>query len=180
MAELVSNRYALALFEAGLDLKKINEFNKEVDLLKDVFEGEEKLLQILQHPKINRVEKRDLIDKIFGNSVSQEIINFLYILIDKRREGHILNIVDRYKELFNEHENIIKVVAITAVPMEEKSKGKLQTVLSNKLGKKIQLTNEVDTTILGGVLLKLQNKELDGTVKGQLEAIGKTISSATN
>ncbi|SHE80340.1 ATP synthase F1 subcomplex delta subunit [Tissierella praeacuta DSM 18095] len=180
MAELVSNRYALALFEAGLDLEKTDEFNEELDFLNDVFEGENKLLQILHHPKISRSEKRDLIDKIFKNRVSQEIVNFLYILIDKRREGFILEIIDRYKELFNEHENIVEVVAITAVPMEEKAKTKLQKVLSNKLEKKIQLVNKVDTTIIGGVLLKLQNKQLDGTVKGQLESIGKAINGATN
>ncbi|WP_313757443.1 F0F1 ATP synthase subunit delta [Tissierella sp.] len=180
MAELVSNRYALALFEAGLDLEKTDEFNKELDFLKDVFEEENKLLQILHHPKISNIEKRDLIDKLFKDRVSQEIVNFLYILIDKRREGFILEIIDRYKELFNEHENIVKVVAITAVPMEEKAETKLQNVLSNKLGKKIELTNKVDATILGGVLLKLQNKELDGTVKGQLESMGKAISGAAN
>ena len=180
MAELISNRYALALFEAGLDLEKTDEFNKELDFLKVIFEEEKKLLQILHHPKISRVEKRDLIDKLFKDRISQEMVNFLYILIDKRREGYILEIIDQYKELFNEHENIVKVVAITAVPMEEKSKNKLQTVLSNKLEKKIELTNEVDGTILGGVLLKLQNKLIDGTVKGQLESIGKDISGATN
>lgn len=180
MAELISNRYALALFEAGLDLEKTNEFKKELDFLKVVFEKEKKLLQILNHPKINKGEKRELIDKIFKERISQEMVNFLYILIDKRREGYILEIIDRYKELFNEHENIAKVVAVTAVPMEEKSKNRLQEVLSNKLEKKIELINEVDSTILGGVLLKLQNKQLDGTVKGQLESIGKAISGATN
>ena len=50
----------------------------------------------------------------------------------------------------------------------------------NKLDKKIELTNNVDTTIIGGVLLKVENKLVDGTVKAQLDAIGKAISGATN
>lgn len=180
MAELVSSRYALALFEAGLDLGKVNEFNKELDFLKAVFEKEIKLLQILTHPRIDKNEKRDLMDSLFKDRISQEMMNFLYILIDKRREGSIVDIIHRYQEIFNEHENIVKVVAITAVPMEEKFKSKLITVLSNKLNKKIELDNKVDGTILGGVLLKIANKQLDGTVKGQLESIGKVISGAIN
>ena len=109
MAELISKTYALALFEAGLDLGKVNEFNKELGFLKDVFESERKLLQILSHPKINKVEKKDLLDKLFKEKISLEMLNFLYILIDKRRETYILEIVEQYKGLFNEHENIVKV-----------------------------------------------------------------------
>lgn len=180
MAKLVGKRYAFALFEAGMDLGKIKDFNKELDFLKGVFESEEKLLQILDHPKVSRNEKRELMKTLFENKISGELINFLYILIDKRRESYILEIIDQYKTLFYEHENIIKVVAVTAVPMEDKSKNKLISVLKDKLNKTIELTNEVDTTIIGGVLLKLEDKLIDSTVKGQLEDMGRVIMGATN
>lgn len=180
MAKLVANRYASALFEAGIDLEKIKQFNEELDFLQTVFSGEEKLLQILHHPKISRSEKRDLIDSLFKERLSEEIINFLYILIDKRREGYILEIVEEYRSLFNDHENIIKVVAVTAVPMEDKAKDKLSLVLKEKLKKTIELTNEIDKKLIGGVLLKVENKLIDGTVKGQLESIGRAIQGATN
>lgn len=175
MAKLVSNRYALALFEAGLDIGKTSEFNKELDFLKLVFEKEAKLFQILNHPRISKSEKKDLIDNIFKGKLSEEMINFLYILVDKRREGFILDIVEKYKEIFNDHENILNVVAITAIPMDQSSKDKLQTILSNNLNKKVTLSNKVDKTIIGGVLLRVENKIIDGTVKGQLESIGKAL-----
>lgn len=180
MAKLVANRYASALFEAGIDLEKIKDFNNELDFLGKVFEGEEKLLQILHHPKITKGEKRSLIDEIFKDKISEEMINFLYILIDKRREGYILEIVDEYKVLFNDHENIIKVVAITAIPMKNKAKDKLIKVLRDKLNKTVELTNEIDNTIIGGVLLQIENKLIDGTVLGQLSSIGRVIQGATN
>ncbi len=179
MAELVSKRYASALFEAGLELNKIKEFNEELDFIKRILEEEPQLLQILKHPKINKDEKKDLMNKLFKNKTSEEIINFVYVLIDKRRDNHILEIADYYKELFNEHENIMKVTAITAVPMDKNDQEKLSFVLSNKLNKNIELTNEVDNTILGGVLLKVENKLMDGTLKGQLESIGRVIKGAS-
>lgn len=180
MAKLVANRYASALFDAGIELDKVKEFNKELDFLKVIFEGEEKLLQILHHPKIGKAEKRSIIDTIFKDKISEELVNFLYILIDKRREGHILEIIEHYKILFNKHENIIKVVAITAIPMEDAAKDKLITVLKGKLNKTIELTNEIDNKIIGGVLLKIEDKLVDGTVKGQLESMGRAIMGATN
>lgn len=180
MAKLIANRYASALFEAGMDLGKIKEFSKELDFLKEVFQGEDKLFQILRHPKISKGEKKSLIDSLFKDRISIEMINFLYILIDKRRESHIIEVVEHYKVLFNTHENIIKVVAITAVPMEDKEKNKLMTVLKDKLKKTIELTNEIDKKIIGGVLLKVEDKLIDGTVKGQLESIGRAIQGAAN
>lgn len=178
MAELVSKRYALALFDAGLDLNKINDFNEELDFLDAVFEEEEKLFQLLSHPRIKRDEKKDLIDNVFKDKLSLEMMNFLYILIDKRRESYILDIIKKYKLLFNEHENIVKVVAMTAVPMEDKSKDKLVEALGNKLNKNIELTNEIDPSVLGGILLKLEDKVMDGTLRGQLNSISKAIGAA--
>lgn len=177
MAELVSKRYALALFDAGLDLNKTNDFNEELDFLEAIFEKEEKLMQILSHPRIKRDEKKDLINNIFKDKLSLEMINFLYVLIDKRRESYILDIIKKYKLLFNEHENIVKVVAMTAVPMEDKSKNKLVEVLAFKLNKSIELTNEIDPSVLGGILLKLEDKVMDGSLKGQLDSISKVIGA---
>jgi F-type H+-transporting ATPase subunit delta len=180
MAELVSKRYALALFEAGNELDKIEAFKDELTLLKDVFIREDRLIDILGHPRINKSEKKDLISKIFEDKISKEMLNFLYILVDKRRESHLLDIENRYEELYNEHKNIVKVVAKTAIPMEDGAKIKLENVLSEKLHKEIELTNEVDPSIMGGVLLKIADKLIDGSLKGQLENIGKAIVGAAN
>lgn len=180
MAELVSKRYALALFEAGLELDKIDAFKDELILLKNVFESEDRLLDILDHPRINKDEKKELVDNIWGEKVSKEMLNFLYILIDKRRESSILDIQEEYEELYNEEKNIVEVVAKTAVPMEESAKEKLKRVLGEKLGKTVELSNQVDESIMGGVLLQIEDKLIDGSLKGQLEAIGKEIVGSAN
>ncbi len=180
MAELVSRRYALALFEAGSELDKIDAFKDELTLLKNIFTSEERLLDILGHPRISKSEKKDLVDKILKGKVSQEVLNFIYILIDKRRESNILDIEEEYERLYNKHKNIVKVVAKTAVPMEDDAKMKLVNVLGEKLEKKIELTNLVDKSIMGGVLLKIEDKLIDGSLKGQLESIGKVLVGSTN
>lgn len=180
MAELVSKRYALALFEAGDELEKIDVFKDELTLLKGLFENEDRFLEVLSHPRINKTEKKEMIDKILKGKISEEMLNFLYILIDKRREKNIIDITDEYEELYNKHNNIIKVVAKTAVPMEEKAKEKLISVLSEKLNKTIELTNPVDEKLMGGVLLQIEDRLIDGSLKGQLEDIGKVIVGSAN
>ena len=116
-----------------------------------------------------------MVDKIFQGSLSQEVFNFMYILIDKRRESNILEIKKEYDKLYNEQKNIIKVVARTAVPMEDEAKIKLSKVLGEKLEKTIELSNQVDPSIMGGVVLRIEDKLIDGSLKGQLEDIGKAL-----
>lgn len=180
MAELVSKRYALALFDAGRDTKKIDLFKEELDFLSNILKEQEQLMTLLSHPRINKVEKKELLDKIFKEKFSSELLNFLYILIDKRREVNILGIIEEYNKLFNDYKNIVNVVAKTAVPMEEKAKDHLSKVLGENLNKKIYLTNIIDNSIIGGVILKIENKLIDGSLKGQLESMGRSLMGVTN
>lgn len=179
MAKLVSKRYAYALFEAGLELNKLNDFKENLMDIVNILEKEPQLKIILSHPKISKDEKKDILSSLFEGKVSQEVLNFLYILVDKRREGYLIDISKYFEELFNEHENIIEVTAITAVPMENKIIKKLTTVLTNKMNKTVKLKNVVDKEVIGGVLLKIENKVVDGTIKGQLNKMEKAIKNVS-
>ncbi|NLY77167.1 MAG: F0F1 ATP synthase subunit delta [Tissierellia bacterium] len=178
MADLVSKRYALALFEAGMELDKINVFKDDLLKVVDVLEMEEGLQKVLFHPKVKKDEKKELVDSIFGKLVCDEMLNFLYTLIDKRREKLTLQIKKEFEKLYNEHENTIDVVAITSVEMDHQLKEKLKLSLQNRLNKKVNLENVVDKDIVGGVLLKIENKIIDGTIKGQLKEIERVIKGA--
>lgn len=180
MAELASKRYALALFDAGYELEKIDAFKDELTLLKEIFEREDRFLEVLSHPRINKSEKKDLIDEILKDEISEEMLNFLYILIDKRRESNIIDIELEYEQLYNEHKDIVRVAAKTAVPMQDSAKEKLINVLSGKLDKTVRLTNEVDESIMGGMLLQIEDRLIDGSLRGRLEDIGREIVGAAN
>lgn len=178
MANLISKRYAYALFEAGLELNKLKEFKEGISKVIDVLLQETELKKILTHPKVSKDEKKDILNNIFKNILSTEVLNFLYVLVDKRRENRVEDIQKEFLKLFNEHENIIEVTAVTSVLMDDKAKEKLTMTLENKLNKKVQLKNVVNKDIIGGVLLKIGNKVIDGTVKGQLEEIEKAMKGA--
>ena len=177
MAELVVIPYAKALFDAGLELDKIKEINEDIHLIEDIFNSEEKLIQILSHPHINKSEKKIMIQKILGSNISEYTLSFLYILIDKRREKNLFHIITAFKDLYDNYIGVLRVVAVTAVEMDQQAKEKLVVVLHNKFNKEIKLTNKIDKTILGGVLLKLDNKVVDNTILGQLKSMESYIKA---
>lgn len=178
MANLIGKRYAYALFEAGLELDKLEKFKDDISKVSNILMEEIGLKKVLSHPKVSKNEKKELLNNIFKDLISPEVLNFLYILVDKRREKSILEINKEFIKLYNEHKNIVEVTVVTSVTMNEKAKEKLAKTLQNRLNKKIKLKNIVDKDIIGGVLLKIGNKVVDGTIKGQLQEMEKAIKGA--
>lgn len=179
MGKLVGNRYAISLFDAGLELDKIEEFYKEINFIGHVLNREKRLLEVLVHPRISKSEKKEIIDNIFKDKISQEIKNFFYIIIDKRREDNLLSIVDEFNLKYDEYKNIVNVEATTAIKMEDKSREKLISSLEKKMNKTIILTNKIDPSIIGGVKLRLNDKFIDNTLKTQLGNMETHIKQAS-
>ena len=113
---------------------------------------------------------------IFKNQLSDSMNNFLKVVIDKDRMSTIEYIKESYKSLLNDKNNILEGTAITAVELSEKEIKDLEKNLSIKYNKNVTLNNIVDETILGGVLVKLGNEEIDGTVRTRLSKMKNQLS----
>ncbi|ABW20094.1 F0F1 ATP synthase subunit delta [Alkaliphilus oremlandii] len=176
MAELVSKRYASALFELAFEEQKHHKVQEELAFIRSCIEDEPSFFELLKSPLITADEKKDIISNIFRDRVCMEVLNFLYIIIDKGREAYIKDIVNEYILLVDSVQNKVDAVAITAVPMEKQDLLMLQANLSKSSGKNIQLQNQVDPTIIGGVLVKIGDKVIDGTIKNRLATMQEQLS----
>lgn len=177
MAELVvSKRYANALFDVAFSKKTYEKVEEELAFIVACLRGEPQFFQLLKSPLIAVQEKKEIINTIFKNKISQEVSNFLKIIIDKRREAYIEDIVNEYNALVDDVKNKVTAVAISAVPMKEEDLKKLQVNLSMSSGKNVQLINEVKPNVMGGILIKMGDKVIDGTVKSRLEQMNEQLS----
>lgn len=177
MAELIAKRYALSMFEVGLELDNTDKYYDDLKLLDQELKSNDKLFEILKHPRITKIEKKSMLKEIFGKNMSQEVLNFLYVIIDKRREDNIPLIIKEYKQLLNKHNNVINVEATTSIAMKKRSKKKLKKALEKKLNKNIEISNKVDPSIIGGVLLKMDDKIIDSTLTSQLKNMEKLVTN---
>lgn len=177
MAELVKQRYAGALFEVSQQLKKEDKFLSELTFINDSLEQHPDLMKVLSAPMISRNEKKELIETIFSSSLSQELTNFLKILIDKDRILAITEIAKEFEKSLNQARNIKKITAITAVELSEDIKQRLTEKLKSVTGSTVILNTLTDPSIIGGIMLKIGNEQIDGTVKGRLESLKLEISS---
>ena len=176
MIDVVSSRYAQALFEVGEESDKLDNFNEELKVIVDILKDNKDFYEALRSPLIGKNEKNKLIDNIFSNMFNVEVLNFLHILVDKNRISIIENIYKTFKELVNKKNNIIEAVAITAISLKEETLKQLEDKLSNITKKTVILRNEVNKNILGGVLIRMGNEEIDGTVKARLDKLKDELS----
>ena len=176
MINVIADRYAQALFEVGEETQTTNELYQELSELVVILNENKDLYNFLKSPLIGREDKKNVMKNIFENQLSDNMNNFLKIVIDKDRMSAIENIKESYKNLLNDKNNILEGTVVTAVSLNEQEIKDLEKNLSIKYNKNVTLNNVVDETILGGVLVKLGNQEIDGTVKTRLAKIKKQLS----
>ncbi len=129
---------------------------EELNQIKEILLKETELVGILTNPEIRQKEKDDLIDDIFKNNVSDEMVKLI-------------------KKIFIKYNNIVTVTAITAIPLKKDTRDKLKTIISKKLDKDVIFENEIDEGIIGGVFLKVGDKVFDGTIKSELKSVEKQL-----
>ena len=176
MINVIADRYAQALFEVGEETQTTSELYQELKQLVDILNENKDLYNFLKSPLIGREDKKNVMNNIFEDQLSKNMNNFLKIVIDKDRISVIENIQESYKSLLNDKNNILEGTVITAVALNEKEIKDLEKNLSTKYNKNVTLTNVVDETILGGVLVKLGNEEIDGTIRTRLSRMKKQLS----
>lgn len=176
MINIIASRYAEALFQVGEESNSTEKLYNELKAVVDIINVNKEFSNILKSPIVSKEEKKTLITNIFGSTLDNEMLNFMKILADKDRLNLLANMEEAFKALLNDKNNILEGVAITAVPMNEGEVNELQAKLSDKYNKTVVLQNEVDKSILGGVLVRLGNEEIDGTVKNRLDKMKEQLS----
>lgn len=176
MAELVSKTYSEALFEVALEEGMIDKFLDEINFVADSMKEFPEFQELIKSPTINKIEKKQIVEDVFKEKISQEMLNFLRIIIDKSRGSYLDAIRKEYRVKVNDHKGIVDAVATTAIPLSEEDKAKLVAKLSSMTGKTINLTNAIDKEIIGGVMVKIGDKVIDGTLKGKLDNIKDELS----
>lgn len=170
----IAGRYSLALFELAREQGKIDEIQQELSELVSVI-MDTRLKDILFHPRIEDSAKKDLIEKSFSGQLAGELINFLYLLIDKKRIFFLPEIYRSFTERYKQERGIIDIEAASAVELSPEQKQSLEKKLQELLNKKINVTYRVAPELIGGLRLKIGDRVIDGSIQYHLQKIQERI-----
>ena len=176
MIDIIANRYAEALFQLSEDENITKEIYNELHDVVETVKNNKDLDNVLRSPLVAKIEKVKLIESLFNNKINNNLKNFLKILVEKGRISSLKSIELTFKQLLNDKNNIIEGTVISAIPLTDEKVKELEEKLSKKYNKNVTLENKVDQSILGGVLVRLGNTQIDGSVKTRLDNIKDQLS----
>lgn len=176
MAELVSRTYSEALFEVALEMNAVKEVQSEFAFLIGVFQENPDFFELIKTPKISMVDKKELLIETFGTSFSEHFINFLKIIIDKHREVELPWIKKAFDERVDAHFNVLKATVESVVPLSDLQINLLSKNLSQISSKEVSLENVVNKDLIGGIVVTIGDRVIDGSIKYKLETMLESLT----
>jgi len=171
IAAEVARKYAHALFLSTGQRGLVEQAYEQFSGLKQVLESDRSLLNFLSSPRVEDEQKLNVIHTVFGARMEQLFVEFLAVLVRKRRAGYMVEIIDEFNRLVEFEKGISRVTATTAVPLTEAERGNLLAALAAKTGQKIELESKVDSSIIGGMIVIMHDEIVDGSVRHGLDLL---------
>ena len=162
----LARKYGMAIFEIAQDEKKLEKYGKELDEVSQAVFSQAELKDFLTNPQIQPQDKKEVLLKLLKSQVSPLMMNFLLLLVDKLEA-----INDCYQELSNKAQGIIIADVTTAYDLKAELKARLSSKLESVTGKKVALRTHNDKSIIGGIVVKIGDTRIDGSVAGRLQAL---------
>ena len=172
----VSKRYAKALILIGQEDGQAEQYNEELDSLVGLFNSQEGFEKTLINPLFNKNARKKVLQAVLAATDLSAIMNsFLLLLFDKGRIGFLRDIASYYKDLADELKGVVKASVTSATKLSSEAVDKIRESLSKKTGKTIVLNVEQDPNLIGGVVTKIGDLVLDGSVRTQLINMRETL-----
>lgn len=171
----ITTRYAKAIFELAKDKKILDKIKSDFDLIKQVIAIKE-FKQVLISPIVPTSQKKSVLLEIFKNKIQEYSLDFLLIVVENKREPFLEMMINDFNELYKKALGITEVDLTTAIEIDSNIKQEFINFLNKNLKTKIDLHHKVDSSILGGFILRIENKLLDLSVSSRLKLIKKELT----
>ena len=176
MAE-VARVYAEALFDVAKEKGKLDQIGEELDQFADAVESDRDLQVFLFSPHFSSAEKVEGLRKAISGADS-ELLNFLELLVEKRRMTEVFRIRSRFEQLWKQENKRLDVTVTSAVELDQAVVEKVGSEVERQTGQKVELASRVDGEILGGIVLQVGNMVLDASIRSRLEKLRKSVAQA--
>ncbi len=170
--------YARALFDFSVEKNIMHQITADFQNLEIFLNETSELTDYLDNPVVNQTAKREVLKKTLESQVNTETFKFLMVLVNRERINLLKSIITSYLELVYETASIKMIEVSTAFPFTNLQKNMLIKKLKELTNaREIRLVITVDSTLIGGFLIKTDSKVIDFTVKNQLQNLAKHLDT---
>lgn len=173
--ESIAQRYAQSLFDLAIEVNQVVAYSKDIDLIRTVFESDPSFIPFFSHVLIEDEAKCALLEKSFRGQVNDYVVNFLKLLVKKRRMRYVMEIIKAFKMLTNEYFGIEEGILYASYDISEAEVKEVELALGKKENKTIHLRVIKDPSLIGGIKVEINNRVFDGSIKNKVALLKKEL-----
>lgn len=170
---VAAKRHAQAVFQLALEGGELEKWLEDLKTIATTL-GQPQLMAILESPKVHLDEKMELISRCLPG-VSQLALNLVYLLVARRRLRLIDQIASEYQRLVDAYQGLEHAEVTTAIPLDEEDRKRLSERLAGLTGTRIMLSTKVDPNVIGGFVVRIGDRLIDGSTKSKLGSLRKSL-----
>ncbi len=167
-----SKNYAGALAEIANDnVLSYDNIKNDLNTVSDIIASSAELKNVLENITISTEIKNSIIDDVFKNQVDAKIVNFLKVITAKNKFNEFAEIKNEFENRYNDVKNIKPVDVTSAIELSDDQKNKITDKLRSKLNKEIIANWKIDSDIIGGLIIKIDDNVINSSLKNRLEKL---------
>lgn len=174
----LSREFGEGLYSLCKEENIVQDVLGQLDALSRCFRSQPDFLRLLGNMSLPKAERLDIMDHALRGQVHPFLLNYLKLLCERGILWEFDDSIKTYRALYYRDAGIIEAVATTGVPLDGEQKEALLKKLRAMTGHQVVLKEKVDPAVMGGVMLEMNGKRYDNTVKHQLQGIRQAMNQA--
>jgi F-type H+-transporting ATPase subunit delta len=171
----VAGRYARALLEVVLPKGDPAAVKRDLDVLAAAVEESLELRHFLAHPAVP-AEKKKAAVRALATGLTPHVQRLVDLLVDRQRTEILADVARQFTRAWNAHRGVVEGEVVSAQPLGDDQRGDIQAAVEKATGRKVDLTAVVDPALVGGVLLRMEGRVYDGSVRARLRALRERLA----
>ncbi|MFO7842771.1 MAG: ATP synthase F1 subunit delta [Bacteroidales bacterium] len=171
----INVRYAKSLFLLAKEKKLVDEIRNDIEHILQAINEIPEILVLLEHPVIKISRKRAVLNDLFSGKVNEYTMTFLQLVIKNKRENHLKGILRNFIDFYRQFKGIKTAEITTAIKLSEKERSEIIKAIEEQFKTTVELKQKVNEDIIGGLIIEIENKQLDLSVAHYLERLKKEM-----
>lgn len=173
----VASRYAKSILELAVEQNVLEAVKADMLLFVQVCDENRDFSLMLDSPIINHGKKLEILRKVFGGKISELTDKFFTLITKKNRESDLYGIAKEFAVKYNIHKGIQVARIETSVALTPTQKKEFTDVVAKLMNKEVDLQEKINEELIGGYILRVEDKQIDQSIKGNLLKLKQRFAS---
>lgn len=171
----IARPYAQAVFRLAQDHNALGRWSEMLQVMVAMV-TDPAVDGLIDNPRVSKEQLTGLLLDVAGDRLDQPARNFIKLLVENHRLALLPEIFELYEESRKEAERVVQTEVITAFPLSDEQQQQITTALERRLERSVSLRQTVDEALLGGVIIRTEDRVIDGSVTAQLEKLARALA----